>query len=140
MAEVFGYRIDFMEELGRGSFGTVYKGFGENDSIVAVKKIATGTKGDRVKASNEAVKFHYLKDKLLQSNNHITRIYDVKYLRDAVWIIMEFCDLGDLNQFFGKYPDSLDIDKKVMLMKQIMAGITFLHNMNIETSNPGTFF
>ena len=41
MTEVFGYKIDLINELGRGAFGTVYKGRGLNDSDVAVKKICT---------------------------------------------------------------------------------------------------
>ena len=102
MTEVFGYKINLINELGRGAFGTVYEGKRQNDSVVAVKKICTGTKEDRRKASTEALKFHYLKDKLLQGNVHVMKIYDVKYLQHAVWIVMELCDLGDLNKFFKK--------------------------------------
>ena len=131
MTEVFGYKINLINELGRGAFGTVYEGKGENDSVAAVKKICTGTKEDRRKASTEALKFHYLKDKLLQSNIHIMKIYDVKYLQNAVWIIMELCDLGDLNKFFKQNNSQLTIEMKVKLMKQIMNGIAFLHHRNI---------
>ena len=131
MADVFGYKVDLMNELGRGAFGTVYKGRGQNDSVVAVKKISTGSKDDRRKASMEALKFNYLKDKLLQTNIHIMKIYDVKYLQNAVWIIMELSDLGDLNKFFKINYSQLTFEKKGELMKQIINGINFLHDRNI---------
>ena len=115
--EVFGYKIDLMNELGRGSFGTVYKGYGENNFVVALKKICTGTKKNRENASREAFKFQYMKDHLLQTNDHITRIYDVKYLQNAVWI--------------KNYYSQLTFEVMVKLMKQIMNGIAFLHDRNI---------
>ena len=131
MTEIFGYKIDVMEELGRGAFGTVYKGYGDNNSIVAVKKICTGSEEDRKIASKEALKFHFMKDRDMQVNDHIINIYDVKYQQNSVYIFMEFCDLGDLNQFFKKHHAVLNIDAKAKLMTQIMDGIAFLHSRDI---------
>ena len=128
--ELFGYKVDFMEELGRGAFGTVYKGYAQNDTVVAVKRISTSTEQDPKKVSTEAFQFHYLKDKSLQANEHIMKIFDVKYQQNAIYIIMEFCEFGDLNQFFKKHTQ-LNIDTKVNLMRQIVNGIAFLHSRNI---------
>lgn len=130
--DVFGYKVNLMEELGRGAFGTVYKGYTKNDFVVAIKKVSTVTREDKRKASTEAVKFHYLKDKLLQQNKYITKIDDVKYFKEAVWIVMEYCDLGDLNKFYKTYTHMFkEMEVKVQLMRQIIDGIAFLHSRNI---------
>ena len=63
--EVFGYTLNFLDELGRGAFGTVYKGSDASESTVDIKKVSTESKEDKRKASTEAMRFHYLKDKLL---------------------------------------------------------------------------
>ena len=128
--DIFGYKVDFMDELGRGAFGTVYKGFAQNDTVVAVKRIRTSSEEDPKKVSTEAFKFHYLKDKGLQANEHIMKTFDVKYQQNAIYIIMEFCEFGDLNHFFKKHT-RLNIDTKANLMRQIANGIAFLHSRNI---------
>ena len=44
LGNVFGYNVDFLQELGHGSFGTVYKGCAEDGSIVAIKKVSKADK------------------------------------------------------------------------------------------------
>ena len=96
--QVGGYRLNFMEELGRGGFGTVYKGYSQEGRVAAIKKVS---KNDRRKAATEAVRFHYLKDTIVHEN--VLSVFDVQTAGDAMWIIMELCDLGDLNNLHKNY-------------------------------------
>ena len=59
-------------------------------------------------------------------------MYDVPYWDDSIGIIMEYCDLGNLNQCFKSHTQTLEhIDSKIKLMKKIINGIEFLHNRHI---------
>ena len=94
IVDIFGYKVDLMKEVGRGAFGTVYKGYKDN-TTVAIKKVS---KTDKQKAITEAVKFHYFKETIVHCQ--IVKVHDVKSLDDSMWMFMEYCDLGDLCQFF----------------------------------------
>ena len=37
------------------------------------------------------------------NHDQIVKVYDVKNWKDSMWIVMEYCDLEDLNNFFEKY-------------------------------------
>ena len=128
---IFGYTVDILQELGRGGFGTVYKGFDASKSPVAVKKVAINSPDDHDKkeAIAEAVKFHFLKENV--SHDHVIKVYDVKRWTDSMWIMMDFCDLGDLNRFFAKFYEKIDTNVKLNIMGQIAKGVAFLHRENI---------
>ena len=127
----FGYTVDILQELGRGAFGTVFKGYNEAKDTIAVKKVAISTVSEekRNRTFSEALKFHFLKDNV--HNDHVIKVYDVKKWRDSMWIMMEYCDLGDLNRFFIKYHQKIDTDVKLNIMGQISKGVAFLHQKNI---------
>ena len=120
--------MNFMQELGRGGFGTVYKGYNQDNQVAAIKRVS---KKDRRKAASESVRFHYLKETIVHRN--VVSVFDVQTAGDAMWIIMEYCDLGDLNDFFKNYGQTLlqSIEDKVVLMKQIANGVAFLHSKDI---------
>ena len=126
--EIGGFRLNLVQEIGRGGFGTVYKGYNIDGRIAAVKKVS---KRDRKKAASEAVRFHYLKETIIHPN--VVTVFDVKTGDDAMWIIMEYCDLGDLNDFHKHYGDTAlrDIKSKVVIMRQIATGVAFLHSKDI---------
>ena len=124
--EIFGYTVDLLDELGRGGFGTVYKGFNRAETV-AMKKVS---KMEKKKATTEAVRCYYLKEKIVHRN--IVSVLDVKSWKEAMWIIMEYCDQGDLNDYFiNNNAVTKDVERKAEVMKQIADGIAFLHDEDI---------
>ena len=123
----FGYEIDFFDNLlGHGGFGTVYKGQNDAGTNFALKRVS---KTNKRNASTEAVKAHFLKEKI--HHDHVIKVHDVKNWKDSMWIVMEYCNLGDLNIFFEKYQRNLDTKSRLNIMCQISKGIAFLHDKNI---------
>ena len=127
---ISGYTVDILQQLGHGGFGTVFKGYNEAKDAIAVKRVVIGNQSeDRKNAIAEAVAFHFLKDNV--HNDHVIKVYDVKRWKDSMWIMMDFCDLGDLNKLFIKYYQKIDTNVKLNIMSQIARGVTFLHKKNI---------
>ena len=127
LGKVFGYTIDFMEELGRGGFGTVYRGYDGDQNALAIKKVS---KKNKDRAIAETVRSHYFKDKI--DHNNIVSVHDVKTWKGSMWIFMEYCDLGDLGDFFKNHNGIVqNVQTKLKLMLQISGGIDFLHANNI---------
>ena len=100
-----------------------------DNTIVAMKKLhKLGNR--RAAISTEAVRWHYLKEKII--HDHIVKVHAVKYFNSAMWITMEYCDLGDLNDLFRNYGYTLlNTRSKVKAMTQVAIGINFLHSKDI---------
>ena len=100
MIRILDYNLDLVDEKGRGSFGTIYKGIHvETSKAVAVKRVSKKAKAGAIL---ESVRSLYLKKEIV--HDHIVRVSEVKQWQDSMWIIMEFCHLGDLEDFF--FPES----------------------------------
>ncbi len=116
------YNIFLSDQLGNGAYGVVYKAKDESDKPVAAKKISIGDHARM--AVQEAENFYELQP--LEHRN-IVKIFDITRERDAIWIFMELCELGDLNKYFTNNLSTLSDNKKVYLMLQIAEGVEFLH-------------
>ena len=69
-------------------------------------------------------------DRLMKlDHQNVMKILDVKKNRKVVWMMMQFCELGDLNHFYRK--GNVDHDTNIDVMKQIAAGIEYFHSENI---------
>ncbi len=126
--QIEGYTIQLSEYIGHGAFGTVYKAkykVGTQDETpVAAKRIVTDT------ASEKELEALYVWPR---DHTNIVRIYHqcISEYRD-VWIMMEFCDHGDLNNFASNNPTIFqDMPTKISLMHQMANGLAHIHNRNI---------
>ena len=84
---------------GEGGFGCVYEGIKrETKEKVAVKqcRITTDSKGSL--ALGEIKNFQHI-----PPHKHIVKMYDFDYLDRSFWIIMELCDIGDLDYYMKRY-------------------------------------
>ncbi len=71
---------------------------------------------------------------LAKSHNHenIVKNYDFIREEDEVWIMMEYCEHGDLDNYFRKHPTKFEaFNIKLDMMYQIASGLEYLHSKNI---------
>jgi serine/threonine protein kinase len=106
--------------LGRGSFSVIYKGYRISDNMpIAVKKIT------------RVISQTYLKNEvsLMKSLNHpnIIKLYDVIYEKDKVYMILEYCNGGDLSKYIRK--NKTLYDSKYFY--EILEGLKYLNNNQI---------
>ena len=121
MIKVKSYSIDQSDVLGQGAFGIVYKGKDAKKNMVAAKRIDGNV--------HPTILTQQL-DKLVQFDHpNVMKILDVEKRVHIVWMMMPFCELGDLNYFYKKREVSKDTN--IDVMKQIMAGIEYLHSQDI---------
>ena len=119
LLKVKSYTIN--QVLGQGAFGIVYKGKDIKQNTIAVKKI-DGNLHPRV-LTQDIDRF------LALDHPNIIKILDVEKNDKVVWMMMPLCEFGDLNNFYRT--KQLSCETNTVVMKQIMAGISYLHSQDI---------
>ena len=108
--------------LGTGSYGIVYKAYDEKDGTSIAAKSVDGEKHPKIFKDN--------RQNLLElDHGNIIKILDLYQIDQTFWMMMEFCNHGDLNNFFRKR--NPNIHQKVEIMKGITQGIQYLHDQNV---------
>ena len=122
---------ELIQELGRGAFGTVWKA--ENSvtkEIFAIKVI------DKAKLQQSVMnqKLFEREIEVLKKMNspHVLMVYEVLSTQNNMYVICNYCDGGDLQQYIGrKNPDGLDEQQATTFLMQIMNGFKHLHEHHI---------
>lgn len=122
----FADRYEIYEEIGRGSFAVVYRGFDfKLDREVAVKKLFTH------KNDKENVKRFFREAQIsakLQHDN-IVSIYDFYEEDGECYLIMEFVEGETLSEFINS--KDLNIQESLEIMESICSAVQHAHELNI---------
>ena len=119
--KVKSYTINQAEVLGQGAFGVVYKGSYGKKLEIAAKRI-DGDKHPRILTQN-------LYRIMKLDHPTVMNLLDIEQNGKVVWMIMPYCELGDLNNLHRAI--SVSYETKIDIMKQIAAGIKYLHSQDI---------
>jgi len=122
------------KELGRGQFGSVYLTKLDNDDTPYATKVY-----DRqtIEKSKDLLRYIKTEATILKNLNHpnIVKLKEVKKTKKHYYIVMEFCNGGELSQnlkkYQAKYNKAFPEEIVQYLMKQIVNGINYLHNLDI---------
>ena len=124
-------KIKFHGVLGRGSFGEVFHSIQVETHEDTVAKRLISPKNFNWKSNdvhNAKREFEIIKSIGIHKN--IDKVYDTIDLVEGneFWIISEYCDLGDLNEYMKIY--DVNESHKIQMMGHIASGLAFLHGMD----------
>ena len=90
---------------------------------VAIKRCTIQSEEDSVVAMQEIKHFQ-----AITPHKHVVRMLEHKITRRYVWVVMEFCDLGNLQDYMMKHR-ICPFDRQVALMHQCASAVHHLHTM-----------
>lgn len=117
--------FEIVLKLGEGSYGSVFKAIDQRDqTVVAIKVLeaddADGDATDLIKEINI----------LKQCNSVFIVSYKGSYEKDGnIWIVMEYCGAGSLQDLMAICDKTLDEDQIAAVMKPSLQGLAYLHKM-----------
>ncbi|DBA81690.1 hypothetical protein WJX77_002971 [Trebouxia sp. C0004] len=117
-------KFDLLIQLGRGSYGSVYKAqVRGSQEVVAVKVIPLGDKDEVLEIQKEI--------EMLKECNHANV---VRYLgswrgSEALWIVMEYCGGGSVADLMHASDVPLDQDMISYICAETLAGLAYLHSI-----------
>ncbi|XP_067203282.1 serine/threonine-protein kinase ULK3 isoform X2 [Linepithema humile] len=117
-----------LEKIGTGSYATVYKAFKKDKSreIVAIKCVDKGT------LSKSAIDNLLTEIKLLNvlKHEHIVEMKDFFWDEGNIYIVMEYCDGGDLSSFI-KRKHKLPENICRRFLQQLALALRYLRDHNV---------
>ena len=132
------FECKIVEELGEGENSNIYKVFNkEKNKFFAIKVMSIKNKKEKKESVNNILK----EAKILSvfDSKNIVKYYNSKNENKKFYILMEYCDGKNLEQFIEGYKkNNENIEKKFIkeevlfnIIKQLCSGIKEIHDKNI---------
>ena len=123
-----GISVDLTNEIGHGTFGTVYLGTDIESGVNVAAKRLNKKCSDKDPPVDLQAELIPLKRALNHEN--ILQVFDYPFEDGYFWILMEYCDT-DLEKYTLKHCSQINYTFKFSIMKQSASGLAFLHQNNI---------
>lgn len=136
------YEFNMEEWLGTGSFATVYKGTHiKTGKVVAIKEIDINklrrtyeySENDKIMRNINSE----IKTMQLMHHDNILKMEDILVTGDKVYMILEYCDIGDLSKYMTAYKQhhldnpNMSEEQVKTIVEQIMCGMKYMNSLGI---------
>lgn len=119
-----------VSELGKGQFGSVYKGLDTEDTYkeYAVKHVAR----KKVESNPVITKLFKSEVQVMKQVKHpnLLNLHDFLETSSNYYVVVPFCKDGDLEKYLDRN-DCISEPEAVFFLKQIMSGFLYLHQKKI---------
>ncbi|KAF8537020.1 kinase-like domain-containing protein [Trichophaea hybrida] len=120
--DILATKFQVLEQLGSGSFGTVYKAIEkQSGTIVAIKQIDLESSEDDIQEIQQEIQ-------VLSTcaSPYVTQYYGSFIKGFKLWIIMEYLGGGSCHDLLK--PEPFDEAHIAILMRELLHGLDYLHN------------
>jgi len=125
---IFADRYEFVEELGKGGMGTVYKVYDKKvQEEIALKLLNPDVASDEKTIERFRNELR-LARKIVHKN--VCRMYDLNEAEEKYFITMEYVSGENLKRFI-KMAGHLSADKSISIAKQICEGLAEAHRLGV---------
>ncbi|XP_062320547.1 NUAK family SNF1-like kinase 2 [Osmerus eperlanus] len=121
------HRYEFMETLGKGTYGKVKKAIERSGRMVAIKSI----RKEKIKDEQDLLHIHR-EIEIMSSLNHpyIITIYEVFENKDKIVIVMEYASRGDLYDYICEKQRITEYEAR-HFFRQIVSAVQYCHQNGI---------
>ena len=122
--------FEIIKELGKGSFGKVFKVRSKKNNKIYAMKILN------LNSNQNLIRYILNEAKFLErlSNNYITKYYNSFEKDNLIYIIIEFMNNGTLKNYINSFEAlKTQIPEKIIwnFLLQCMSGLCYIHSKNI---------